>query len=177
MTRQEKETLVAELSEKLAKTDYFYITDPSDMSAVEVNDFRKMCFEQGIEYKLFKNTLIRKALDTLDTDYDAFADEVLKGTSGVMIALGSGSASAKVLKEYKKKNPKAEKPLLKGASIDSDLFIGAEHLDMLSVLKSKKELIGDVIALLQSPATHVVSALKSGSNTLAGLIKTLSEKE
>ena len=178
MTKEEKYALVDELSDKLANTDYFYIADTAGMTVAQINDFRGMCFKAGLEYKIVKNTLISKALERLDTDtdYTAFNDSVLKGTSGIIFSPEAANAPAKVLKEFKKKT-KWEKTLLKGASIDSALFIGAEHLETLSNLKSKTELIGDVIGLLQSPATNVLRALQSGGDTLTGLLKALEEKD
>ncbi|WKN42245.1 50S ribosomal protein L10 [Tunicatimonas pelagia] len=176
MTREEKGVLIDDLAEKLRNTSYFYVADTGGLSVKEINEFRAMCFQRGIEYKIFKNTLIRKALEQLDTDYEPFHD-ALKGTSGIMFSAETSNAPAKVIKEYRKKGGDAEKPALKAASIDSDLFIGEEHLDMLSSLKSKDELLGEVITLLQSPAKNVISALQSGKNKLAGIVKTLSERE
>jgi len=176
MTREEKGVLIDNLAEKLRNTSYFYVADTGGLSVKEINDFRAMCFQRGIEYTIVKNTLIRKALEQLDTDYASFED-ALKGTSGIMFSPDVSNAPAKVIKEYRKKNSAAEKPVMKAASIDSDLFVGDEHLEMLSSLKSKDELIGDVITLLQSPAKTVVSALQSGQNKLAGIVKTLSERE
>ena len=176
MTKEEKGVLIDELAEKLKNTTHFYIADTGGLSVKQINEFRAMCFKQGIEYRVVKNTLIRKALDQLDTDYSSF-DEVLKGTSGIMFSPEVSNAPAKVIKEYRKKDKELTKPEFKGASIDSDLFVGSEHLDMLSALKSKDELIGEVIGLLQSPAKNVISALKSGQHTIAGLVKTLSERE
>ena len=134
-----------------------------------------MCFEAGVEYGVYKNTLIQKALEQLDADYTEFFDSVLKGFSGILFTKEAANTPAKVLTGYRKSG--GEKPVLKGASIDTDLFIGDEHLKMLSELKSKNELIGEIIGLLQSPAKNVISALQSGENTLAGLVKTLSERE
>ena len=176
MTKEEKGVLIDDLAEKLKNTTHFYIADTGGLSVKQINEFREMCFKRGIEYRIVKNTLIRKALDRLDTDYSSF-DEVLKGTSGIMFSPEVSNAPAKVIKEYRKKDKELTKPEFKGASIDSDLFVGSEHLDMLSSLKSKEELIGEVISLLQSPAKNVISALKSGQHTIAGLVKTLSERE
>ena len=176
MTKEEKGVLIDDLAEKLKNTTHFYIADTGGLSVKQINEFREMCFKRGIEYRIVKNTLIRKALDRLDTDYSSF-DEVLKGTSGIMFSPEVSNAPAKVIKEYRKKDKELTKPEFKGASIDSDLFVGSEHLDMLSSLKSKEELIGEVIGLLQSPAKNVISALKSGQHTIAGLVKTLSERE
>ena len=176
MTKEEKGVLIDDLTEKLRNTTHFYIADTGGLSVKQINEFRAMCFKQGIEYRVVKNTLIRKALERLDTDYSSF-DEALKGTSGIMFSPEVSNAPAKVIKEYRKKYKALTKPAFKGASIDADLFVGSQHLDMLSELKSKNELIGEVIGLLQSPAKNVISALMSGQHTLAGLIKTLSERE
>lgn len=178
MTREEKYEIVAELSEKLAKTDYFYITDASGMTVAQTNAFRRLCFEKGLEYRVVKNSLIKKALDTLPTDYSSFDSKVLKGFSGIIFSPESGNLPGKVLVEFRKKNPALQnKPLLKGASIDAGLFIGDDQLDTLSKLKSKQELLGEIIGLLQSPAQNVIGALQSGGQTIAGVLKTLSEKE
>ncbi len=178
MTREEKINVVQELTEKLKSTDYFYIADSSGMTVAEVNQFRKACFEKGIEYTVYKNTLIKKALENLDTDYTEF-DSVLKGFSGVMFSPEVANLPAKVLKDFHKKSGKKDnpKPLLKGASIDTALYVGGDQLEALSQIKSKQELLGELIGLLQSPAKNVVSALKSGGDTLAGLLKTLEERE
>lgn len=174
MTREEKGAIIDELSQKFQSTPYFYITDASGMSVAETNDLRRLCFERGIEYVVVKNTLIKKALETVEnTDYTSF-DEVLKGFSGVMFHSENGKAAAQLIKEFRKTNDKLK---LKGASVDYSLFVGADQLDTLINLKSKNELIGDIIGLLQSPAKNVVSALTSGGGKLAGILKTLSERE
>jgi len=176
MTREEKAVIIDELKEKFASNPYFYITDTGGMTVAEINNWRRMCFEKGIEYRVVKNTLIKKALEVLPTDYSSFNDKVLAGFSGIMFSAESGKAPAALIKEFRKTKA-SEKPILKGASIDSAIFIGDETLDTLVSLKSKQELIGEIIGLLQSPAKNVVSALQSGGNKLAGIIKTLSEKE
>jgi large subunit ribosomal protein L10 len=174
MTREEKEIIVQDLSEKLANTNYFYITDASTMTVASINQFRRMAFDRGLEYKVYKNTLIKKALDTLEADTTALA-EVLKGSSGILFSTESGNAPAKLIKDFRKKGHAL--PLLKGAFIDSGIYVGENQLDTLSTIKSKFELIADVIALLQSPAKNVISGLQGGGNKLAGILKTLSEKE
>jgi len=174
MTREEKGIIIGELSEKFAQTPYFYITDASGMSVAETNKLRRKCFEAGIEYRVIKNTLIAKALETLETDYTPFDESVLRGFSGVMFHPESGKVAAKLIKDAIKSGNKKLK--LKGASIDSGLFIGHDQLDTLLTLKSKDELIGEIIGLLQSPAKNVISALQGGGNKLAGILKTLSER-
>lgn len=179
MTKEEKIDIVNELTERLKGTDYFYIADASGMTVAEVNNFRRACFDKGIEYTVYKNTLIKKALDNLDADYSDFDGTVLKGFSGVMFSQEVGNLPAKVLLDYRKKAGKKEtpKPLLKGASIDTALFIGDNQLETLSKIKSKQELIGEIIGLLESPAKNVISALQSGGDTIAGIVKTLEERE
>jgi large subunit ribosomal protein L10 len=176
MTREEKAVVIDELSQKFADTPYFYITSASGMSVDEVNQLRRLCFERGVEYRVIKNTLIKKALETLTTDYTPFEESVLRGFSGVMFHPESGKVPAQLIKDFRKKSGK-DKLKLKGASVDLSLFIGADQLEILVSLKSKQELLGEVIGLLQSPAKNVISALQSGGNKLAGIIKTLSEKE
>jgi large subunit ribosomal protein L10 len=174
MTREEKAQIIEELSEKFANNAHFYITDATGFTVAQVNNFRRLCFKSGIEYKVYKNTLIRKALEKQEgTDYSPLFTS-LKGFSGVMFSKEVGNAPAKVIKEFRAKLE--GKPVLKAASINSDLFVGDENLTMLSELKSKNELIGDVIALLQSPAKNLISALTSSKNTVAGLVKALEER-
>ncbi|AWV99322.1 50S ribosomal protein L10 [Arcticibacterium luteifluviistationis] len=175
MNRQDKGAIIQDLSEKFANNPFFYITDASGMTVATTNKLRRLCYERGIEYKVVKNTLIEKALETLDTDYTPFKESVLTGFSGIMFHPESGKDAAKLIKDFLKENK--DSISLKGASIDAELFIGHDQLDMLANLKSKAELIGDVIMLLQSPAKTVIGGLQSGGNKLAGILKTLSEKE
>lgn len=175
MNRDEKAQVIEELAEKFKENPFFYITDASGMSVAQVNNFRRMCFEKNIEYRVVKNKLIAKALEKQNTDYSIFNEKVLKGFSGILFEKETGNAPAKLLREFRKKQS-SDRPLLKAASIDSDIFIGEENLTLLSDLKSKNELIGEVIGLLQSPAKNVISALKSGGNTVAGLVKALEER-
>ncbi len=176
MTREEKAIVIEELVGKFSSNMNFYITDASGMSVAQTNSLRRLCFEKGIEYKVVKNTLIQKALEQMNSDYTPFDDAVLRGFSGVMFSGDDANSPAKLIKEFRKKSG-IQSPKLKGASIDTDLFIGEENLDMLSQLKSKAELIGEVIAILQSPAKNVISGLKSSGGKLAGILKTLSERE
>ena len=175
MTREEKAQIIEELSEKFANNAHFYITDATGFTVAQVNNFRRLCFKSGIEYKVYKNTLIQKALEKQEgTDYSPLFT-ALHGFSGVMFSKEIGNLPAKVIKEFRVKLE--GKPKLKAASINSDLFIGDENLTLLSELKSKNELIGDVIALLQSPAKNLISALTSSSNNkVAGLVKALEER-
>lgn len=175
MTRQDKAQLISDLTEKFKETDHFYIADTSGLTVAEINKFREMCFNKGVEYKLVKNTLIKKALENVDGDFSSL-DEVLKGTSGIMFVNEVANAPAKIIKDFKKEDPQ-QRPKFKAASIDSDLFIGEDQLSALASLKSKQELIGDIITLLQSPAKNVLTLLQSGEHKLAGIVKTLSERE
>jgi large subunit ribosomal protein L10 len=174
MTREEKAQIIDELSTKFAENSHFYITDATGFTVEQVNNFRRLCFKSGVEYRVYKNTLIQKALEKQEgTDYSPLF-ETLRGFSGVIFSKESGNAPAKVIQEFRKKLE--GKPVLKAASIDTALFIGDENVKTLSELKSKNELIGDVISLLQSPAKNVLSALLSGKNTVAGLVKALEER-
>ncbi|MBX2964279.1 MAG: 50S ribosomal protein L10 [Cyclobacteriaceae bacterium] len=174
MTREEKAQIIEELSHKFTDHTHFYITDAGGLTVAQVNAFRRLCYKSGIEYKVYKNTLIRKALEKQEgVDYSPIFG-TLHGFSGVLFSKEAGNLPARVIKEFRKKLE--GKPVLKAASIDSDFFIGDENLNTLSDLKSKNELIGDVIALLQSPAKNVLSALLSGKQTVAGLVKALEER-
>jgi large subunit ribosomal protein L10 len=175
MRREEKAVIIHDLSEKFAATPFFYITDASGLSVAKTNDLRRRCFDKGIEYIVVKNTLIEKALATLETDYTSFNESVLKGFSGIMFHPENGKIAAQVIKEFLKENKDSIQ--LKGASIDGGLYVGHNQLDALLSLKSKQEMIGEVISLLQSPAKNVIGGLQSGGNKLAGILKTLSEKE
>ena len=173
MTKNEKTQLIEELKEKLAGCQYFYITDSSELNVEQVNKLRALCFEKGVEMKVVKNTLARKAMESFDVDrgFEALYD-ALKGPTTILFT-ETGNAPAKLIKEFRKD---FDKPILKAAYIDSDVFIGDENVDVLDALKSKEELIGDVILLLQSPMKNLLGSLQSGQNTLSGLVKALEER-
>ncbi|MCR9062446.1 MAG: 50S ribosomal protein L10 [Cytophagales bacterium] len=175
MNKEQKGVIIEDLANRFENNPYFYITDASGMSVATTNKLRRLCFERGIEYKVVKNSLIEKALEKLEADYTPFNESVLTGFSGIMFHPESGKDAAKLIKDFLKDNKDSIK--LKGASIESELYIGHDQLEALSTLKSKTELIGDVINLLQSPAKTVIGGLQSGGNNLAGILKTLSEKE
>src|SRR5260221_13343997 len=156
MTKEEKGQIIDELAEKFSQNNDFYITDASGLTVGQVNALGRLCFKAGVEYVVYKNTLIRKALEKQPANYEEVF-QTLHGFSGVMFSKESGNAPAKVIKEYRKKLE--GKPGLKAASIETALFIGEEHLNALSELKSKNELIVDIISLLQSPAKNVLSDL------------------
>jgi large subunit ribosomal protein L10 len=174
MTREEKGQIIEELAVKFANNAHFYITDATGFSVAQVNNFRRLCFKSGVEYRVYKNTLIQKALERQEgTDFSPLF-KTLHGFSGVIFSKEVGNAPAKVIEEFRRKLP--GKPVLKGASIETALFVGDENLKTLVGLKSKNELIGDVIAALQAPAKNVISALQSGKHTVAGLVKALEER-
>lgn len=172
MRKEEKHEVVSALTERMKEYGNFYITDTSSLSVAKINIIRRKCFENEIGMQVVKNTLIRKALEQLDGDTTPLFD-ILKGSSSVMFSV-SGNAPAKLIKQLRKTS---DKPVLKAAYIDSTVFIGDELLDTLVNLKTREELIGDIIGLLQSPAKNVISALQSGGNKLAGIVKTLQERE
>lgn len=174
MTREEKEQIIGELTQKFADNAHFYVTDASGFTVEQINNFRRMCYKSGIEYRVYKNTLIQKALERQEgVDYSPIFT-VLNGFSGVIFSKETGNAPAKVIKEFRAKME--GKPVLKAASINSDFYIGDENLESLVELKSKNELIGEVISLLQSPAKNVVSALLGSKHKVAGLVKALEER-
>lgn len=172
MTRQEKEQLVKELSASIAESGVFYIADTSTLTVEKTNALRRKCFNKGVKLQVVKNTLLKRALDQVEGKDYSELEQVLVGPTAVMLA-ETPNVPAKVIKEFRKK---LDRPLLKGAWIDEAIYIGDENLDNLVNIKSKEELIGDLIALLQSPAKNVVSALQSSKTTLAGLVKTLEER-
>lgn len=174
MTREEKGKVIDELAEKFSANSHFYLTNASGLTVEQVNALRKLCFHAGVEYKVYKNTLIRKALEKESGKYDALFDS-LKGFSGIMFSKEAGNTPAKVIKEFRKKME--GKPLLKAASIDLSFYIGDQQLDALANLKSKKELLGEIIGLLQSPPKNVLSALLSSQHTVAGILKTLEQRK
>lgn len=172
MTKEEKLEIVQELKQKLNDNSIFYLTDMSELNAENTVKLRRLAYQRKVSVNIVKNTLLRKAFDEADGQYENLY-EVLKGNTSIMFS-EVGNAPAKLIKEFRKKN---KKPLIKGAFIDEAIYIGDEQIEALSQIKSKEELIGDIISLLQSPAKNVISALQSGGNTIAGLVKTLSERE
>jgi len=172
MKKEEKEAIINGLVEQIKVTNHFYLTDISDMTVETANQLRRICYNKSVKLQVAKNTLIQKALERSEGDYSELFG-VLKGSSAIMFC-ETANVPAKLIKEFRKKNPK---PLLKGAFVEYSIFLGDSQLDALMKVKSKNELIGDIIGLLQSPAKNVLSALQSGGNTLAGVVKTLSERE
>ena len=172
MTREEKSQVIEELTAQLADNANIYLADISGLNADTTSNLRRACFKADVKLSVVKNTLLEKAMEASDRDFGELPT-VLKGNTSVMYS-ETGNAPAKVIKAFRKKS---DKPLLKGAFIEEAIYLGDDQLDMLVDIKSKEELLGEIIGLLQSPAKNVVSALKSSGGKLAGIIKTLSEKE
>jgi large subunit ribosomal protein L10 len=171
MTREEKNNAIEALVSQLSESKVVYLADIAGLNAEKTSQLRKLCYSKGISLSVVKNTLLAKAMERSDKDFGELSD-VLKGSTSMMLS-ETGNAPARVIKDFSKK---AKIPVLKGAWIDEAVFIGADHLESLTTLKSKEELIGDIIMLLQSPAKNVISALQSGGNKLSGIVKTLSER-
>ena len=171
MTREEKATVIEDLTAQLADNVNIYLADISGLDASTTSDLRRACFKANIKLAVVKNTLLAKAMEASDKEFGELPT-VLRGNTSLMLA-ETGNAPAKLIKNFRKKS---DKPLLKGAFIEEAIFIGDETLETLVSIKSKEELIGDIIGLLQSPAKNVISGLKSGGGKLAGILKTLSEK-
>ena len=172
MTRQEKKEAIKNLKEALAGVKTLYLADIAGLDAAQTSALRRACFKENIQLQVVKNTLLAKAMEASDHDFGELT-EILKGNTSLMFS-ESGNAPAKVIKNFRKKS---DKPILKGAFIEEAIFIGDGHIDALVAIKSKEELVGEIITLLQSPAKNVVSALQSGGGKLSGILKTLSERE
>ena len=171
MTREEKSKVIEVLTAELADNANIYLADISGLNADTTSNLRRACFKANVRLAVVKNTLLEKAMEASDRDFGDLPT-VLKGNTSVMYS-ETGNAPAKVIKAFRKKS---DKPLLKGAFIEETIYLGDEQLDMLVDIKSKEELLGEIVGLLQSPAKNVISALKSGGGTIAGIIKTLSAK-
>ncbi len=173
MKKEDKSTLVNEIQAILGSFSHFYLTDIGGLNAEDTSSLRGLCYKQDIKLVVVKNTLLRKALENLELDYSPLFD-TLKGETSLMLT-NTGNAPAKLIKEFSKKN-KLKKPVLKGAYVEESFYIGAETLEELTNIKSKEELLGDVIGMLLSPVNDVMSALQSGANTIHGVLDTLSER-
>ncbi|MFN0729994.1 50S ribosomal protein L10 [Polaribacter gochangensis] len=171
MTREEKSQVIQDLTAKLADTNIIYLADISGLDALATSNLRRACFKANVKLAVVKNTLLSKAMEASDKDFGELPN-VLKGNTSIMIAEAS-NAPAKVIKEFRKKS---DKPLLKGAFVEESIYVGDDQLDTLVNIKSKEELIGEIITLLQSPAKNVISALQSSGQKLSGILTTLSEK-
>jgi len=171
MTKEQKNREIDELTSLLESTNTLYVADIAGLNAQDTSNLRRLFHQREVALSVVKNSLLRKAMERSEKNFDELY-EVLKGNTSIMIA-EAGNAPAKLIKEFRKKS---DKPLLKGAYIEESVYIGDNQLESLISIKSKEELIGDVIALLQSPAKNVISALQSGGQTIAGLVKTLEER-
>lgn len=171
MKREDKQIIIDNLADIIKQYPNFYITDTAGLTVDKTTKLRRLCFEKGVKMRVAKNSLIKKAMEKAGNGYEGIYD-ALKGTSAILFS-EVGNAPAKIIKEFRKKN---DKPILKGAYIDTAIFLGDAELDTLVKIKSKNELIADIIFLLQSPARNVISALQSGGGKLAGIVKTLSER-
>jgi len=172
MRREEKDAIINSLAEKLKEYSHFYLTDTAQLNAADTSDLRRKCFENDIKLIVVKNTLLKRALQMSEGNFEELYP-VLEGTTSIMFAQ-TGNGPAKLIKEFRKQH---DKPVFKGAYVQESIYVGEPFLDTLVSVKTKQELIGDIILLLQSPARNVISALQSGGNKLHGVLETLSKKE
>ncbi|MCT4665813.1 MAG: 50S ribosomal protein L10 [Flavobacteriales bacterium] len=174
MTKEQKHQEVVALKQILEDNKIIYLADIGEMDAVQSSNLRRACFDSGISIQVIKNTLLRKAMEQIeDKEFEELYGS-LKGNTSLMVC-ETANLPAKMIQNFNKKN-KTEKPLFKGAWIEESVYIGVDQLSTLASLKSKEELIGEIVTLLQSPAKNVISALSSGGSTLAGIVKTLQER-
>lgn len=174
MRKEEKARIIESITAQIQETPNFYITDISGLNAEQTTKLRRDCFEKGIRLVVTKNTLFHKAIESFNNEEMNLIVPVLEGPTAIMYT-ETPNAPAKLIKKYA--DDGAEKPALKGAYVQECAFIGADKLGELCSIKSREELIGDIVGLLQSPARNVISALQSAGGTIAGLVKTLSERE
>ncbi|WP_347838534.1 50S ribosomal protein L10 [uncultured Draconibacterium sp.] len=172
MKSSEKQVIINQLQEQIDSYDHFYLTDIAGLNAENTSDLRRLCFSQDVKLVVVKNTLLRKALENSQKEAEEIFD-ALKGNTTVMFS-SNGNAPAKLIKDFAKKH---KKPLLKAAYVEESIYMGADQLETLIAVKSKNELIADVVALLQSPMKTVLGQLQSGGNTIHGVLDTLKEKE
>lgn len=171
MTREEKNLAIDNLTEVLKGAEVLYVADIAGLNAEQSSSLRRLCFKNEVKINVVKNTLLKKAMERSEKNFEDLFP-TLKGNTTIMVS-ETANAPAKLIKEFRKK---AEKPFLKGAYIQESIYVGDDQLEALATLKSKEELIGEVITLLQSPAKNVISALQSGKNKLGGLMKALEER-
>lgn len=171
MRKEEKNQLIDALAEQLKGANSFYLTDTSTLNADTTSRLRRTCYKRNVQLKVVKNSLLHKALERSGKNFDELFP-VLHGPTSIMFSEVANDP-AKLIKEFRKTAPK---PILKGAYVEETIYLGDDQLDALINIKSKYELIGDLIGLLQSPARNVISALQSGGNKIAGVVKTLSER-
>lgn len=173
MKKEEKGLIISKIAETIKEYGCFYVVETSGLDAEKTSALRRECFKSDVKLMVVKNTLLHKALETLDGNFDELYP-ALKGASSLMCA-NVGNAPAKLLKSFRKKDDVL--PRLKAAYVEETIYVGEDQLETLANIKSKNELIADVVALLQSPAKNVISALQSGGNTIHGILETLSKKE
>ena len=171
MTREEKDQAIENLKDALTGVKNLYLADIAGLDAIETSKLRRACFKENIKLQVVKNTLLAKAMEASDHNFGELT-EILKGNTSLMFS-ESGNMPAKVIKNFRKKS---DKPILKGAFIEESIFIGDNQLDSLIAIKSRDELIGEIITLLKSPTKNVISALQSGGGKLSGILQTLSER-
>ncbi len=171
MTREEKSQVIDDLTTQLTESGIIYLADISGLDALTTSNLRRACFKANVKLSVVKNTLLSKAMEKSDKDFGELP-ETLKGNTSIMFS-EVGNMPAKVIKEFRKNS---DKPILKGAYVDEAIYIGDDQLNSLVDLKSKEDVIAEIIGLLQSPAKNVISALQSGGGKLSGILKTLSEK-
>lgn len=176
MRKEDKTAIIEQIKGELGNYQHFYLTNIEGLNAQKTSDLRRACFGKEIKLMVVKNTLLEKAL--IDLGLGTEFSEVLKGNTALMLS-NVGNAPAKLIKEFTEKDKKNKdaKPILKAAYVEETVYVGREQLDFLATIKSKNELIADLVALLQSPAKNVVSALQSGATTIHGVLKTLGERE
>jgi large subunit ribosomal protein L10 len=172
MTREEKAKYIDDLAIEISAANVFYLTDTSELTVEVVNNLRRRCFQSNIRMRVVKNTLLQKAMDRVDGKDFGNLGETLAGATSIMFC-EVANVPGKLIQEFRKKN---DKPILKGAFIDSAIYVGDNQLETLATLKSREELIGDIIGLLQSPAKNVVSGLTCAGSKIAGILKTLEER-
>ncbi len=172
MKREDKDKIISNLTETINHSKHFYLTDTSELNAEMTSHLRRKCFEQDVKLVVVKNTLLRKALEKCSENFEGLYG-VLKNSTSIMFS-EKGNVPAKLIKEFRKT---LDKPLLKAAFVEESFYIGDDQLEALASIKTKEEVIGDVIILLQSPVQNLLSALQSGNHKLAGIVKRLSEKE
>lgn len=171
MTKQEKVQEIEDLTTEISAVKNLYLTDIAGLDAVQTTALRRACFNANIKLSVVKNTLLAKAMDASEKDFGEL-QSVLKGNTSLMFS-EAGNSPAKLIKDFRKKS---DKPVLKGAYIEESIYIGDDQIDFLESIKSKDELIGEVMTILQSPAKNVILALQSGGSNISGILKTLSER-
>ncbi len=174
MTKTQKTEAVELLKEKFSQYEHFYLTDSSSLTVAQINQLRRVCFEKKVEMRVAKNTLIRRALNSINEEAYTGVYDALKGQTAIFFSENQ-KEPAVILSDFRK-DQGVERPVLKAAVIEENLFVGDGQLAVLKKLKSRQELIGEIIGLLQSPAKNVISALQSGGNKLSGILKALEER-